>query len=161
MPAKSPVPKNSLSVRRSLGLFYALPVLFVLGLFGYMAYNKITHRGPPVRQISTTPFTTVKIKDLEAKLFAQGDTMRAPGDDLFIEFRDSQGKLVNVGKVEFEMVLNMPNAVMHSIGKVLPTATPGQYRTTVEPGLGGDWTGTIRFSGPQGTAETNFPVKVR
>jgi hypothetical protein len=159
MSKKSPA-KSKPSVRRFLQLFYALPVLFVLGLFGFMAYNKITHRGPPVRQISSKPFTSVKIDGLDAQLFAQGDVLRAPGDDLFIEFRDSQGKLVEVGNVEFELVLNMPTTVMHSIGKVFPTATPGQYRTTVEPGLGGDWTATLRFSGAHGTAGTNFLVKV-
>jgi hypothetical protein len=156
----SPTPKSPRSVRRLLQIFYALPVLFVLGLFAYMAHSKITHQGPPVRKISATPFASVKVNGLDAHFFAQGDAPRAAGDDLFIEFRDNQGKLIDVGDVDFELILHMSNAVMHSIGKVMRTATPGQYRTTLEPGLAGQWTATIRFSGTRGKGETNFLVKV-
>jgi hypothetical protein len=167
MPKKTPSPKAGGSVRRSPQLFYALPVLFVLGLFGFMAFNKYTHRGPPVRQMSSKPFTSIKIDGLDAQFFAQTDAVRAAGSDLFIEFRNSQGTLADVGTVDFEMVLDVTNAVTHAIdavlhsnGKVMRTATPGQYRTTVEPGLAGEWTATLRFSGAQGTAKTNFLVKV-
>src|SRR5580658_1149135 len=100
------------SIRRWLWLFYALPVLFVLGLCGYMAYVSATHQGPPKRKISAAPFATVKIQGLEAHLFAQGDALRAAGNDLFIEFRDPQGKLTDVGEVSFMLVLNMRGAVM-------------------------------------------------
>jgi hypothetical protein len=154
------------SIRRWLSIFYALPVLFVLGICGYAAYNRATHRGPPKRKISAAPFATIKIQGLEAHLFAQGDALRASGNDLFIEFRDPQGNLTDVGDVSFELVLKVmeknagPVAVMHSIGKVMRTATPGQYRTTLDPGLAGEWTATLRFSGPRGKAEANLPVKV-
>jgi hypothetical protein len=165
MPQQTPAPKSSLSVRRSLLMFYALPVLLVLGMCGYLAYNRLTRQPAPVRKISGTPFASVKIAGLDARLFTEGDALRASGNDLFIEFRDAQGKLAEVGEVSFELVLKVlvdgkPNAIMHSIGKVMRTSTPGQYRTTLDPGLAGDWTATLRFSGPLGQAETNFPVKV-
>jgi hypothetical protein len=144
-----------------LQLFYALPVLFVLGLCGYMAYRSAMHKAPPVRRISSAPFASVKINGLDAHFFTQGDTLRAAGNDLFIEFRDGQGKLAEVGDVALELVLKMPGAVMHSIGKVMRTATPGQYRTTLEPGVAGEWTATLRFSGPRGQAEESFSVKVQ
>jgi hypothetical protein len=160
LPKNSPQSKSGPSVRALLQLFYTLPVLFVLGLCGYMAYAKLAHKGPPVRKISSTPFTSVKINGLDAHFFTQGDTLRASGNDLFIEFRDSQGKLIDVGAVEFWLVLNMPTAVMRSRGIVNRTATPGQYRTTVEPSMGGDWTATLSFSGPRGKGETNFLTKV-
>jgi hypothetical protein len=144
-----------------LQLFYALPVLLVLGLCGYMAYRSATHQKPPVRQISSAPFATVKMDGLDVRFFTQGDALRAAGNDLFIEFRDAQGKMADVGDVSFELVLKMPDAVMHSIGKVFGTSTPGQYRTTLEPGLAGEWTATVRFSGRRGKAETSFTVKVK
>jgi hypothetical protein len=156
----SPTPKSNPSVRRTLQLFYALPVLFVLGLCSYVAYVKVAHKAPPVRKISSAPFALVKINGLDARLFAQGDSLRASGNDVFIEFRDDKNKLTDVGDVEFDLVLKMPAAVMHSIGKVLRTATPGQYRTTIEPGMGGDWTATLSFSGPRGKGETNLLIKV-
>jgi hypothetical protein len=160
MPKNSPTPKSGPSVRVLLQLFYALPVLFVLGLCGYMAYRSMTHKAPPVRRISSAPFATVKIDGLDAHFFTQGDALRAAGNDLFIEFRDGQGKLAEVGDVSFELVLKMPGAVMHSIGKVMRTATPGQYRTSLEPGVAGEWKATLRFSGSRGHAEASFSVKV-
>jgi hypothetical protein len=160
MPEKTTQSKKRPSVRVLLQLFYALPVLFVLGLCSYMAYRSLAHKPPPVRKISSAPFAMVKIDGLDARLFTQGNALRAAGNDLFIEFRDGQQKLTDVGEVNLELVLKMTNAVLHSIGKVLRTATPGQYRTTVEPGLAGEWTATVGYSGPHGQAETNFPVKV-
>ena len=160
MPKNMPTPNSGPSVRRLLQVFYALPVLFILGLCGYMAYRSLAHKAPPVRRISSTPFASVKINGLDAHFFTQGDALRASGNDLFIEFRDGQGKLTDVGDVAFELVLKMPGAVLHSIGKVLRTATPGQYRTAMEPGLAGEWRATLRFSGPRGPAETSFSVKV-
>jgi hypothetical protein len=159
-PTPTPTPASGQRVRRWLSLFYALPVLFVVGLVGYMAHSRATHQGPPVRKISATAFASVKINGLEAHLFAQGDALRASGNDLFIEFRDAHGNLADVGDVEFELVLKMPGSIMHSIGKVMRTATPGQYRTILDPGLAGEWTATLSFSGPRGKAEAAFPVKV-
>ncbi|HUD47935.1 MAG TPA: FixH family protein [Candidatus Baltobacteraceae bacterium] len=152
--------KQRSGVRKLLYLFYALPFLLVVGVCGYLAYNSLVHKPPPVRKISAKPFATVKIGDLTAGLFTQGDTLQASGNDLFIEFRDAQGKLVDAGEVTFELDLHMPGMVMHSIGKVLPTSTPGQYRTTVEPQMAGGWTAKITISGPHHKAEASVPVKV-
>ncbi len=150
-----------MKVRTVLKLFYALPVLFVLGLCGFVIWSRATHQGLPVRHISNKPFATVPIAGLTANLFTQGDQLRAAGNDLFIEFRDGQGNLADVGEVTFELEMKMPEMVMHSIGKVMRTATPGQYRTTVDPQMAGDWAGKIGFAGPRGNAETNFSAIVK
>jgi hypothetical protein len=97
---------------------------------------------------------------LTANLFTQGDVLRASGNDVFIEFRDPAGQLVDVGNVSLVLSLEMRDMVMHSIGKVLATATPGQYRTTVEPQMAGVWAAKISFTGPQGKGEASLPVKV-
>jgi hypothetical protein len=156
----APPVKKPVGVRALLYLFYAVPVVFVLGVTGYLGYGSFLHKPPPVRKISGPPFVTVKIKDLTANLFTEGNTLRAAGNDLFIEFRDAHGVLIDVGDVTFELGLKMPDLVMHSLGKVLRTSTPGQYRTTVEPQMAGDWTAKITISGSQGTNETSFPLKV-
>ncbi len=152
--------KRGPSLRAALPLLYALPVLFVLGVCGYLAYGRLSHQGPPVRKISAAPFATIKIQGLEARLFTQGNSLLAAGNDLFIEFRDSQGKLAEVGEVSLVLVLQMPGSVMRSTGIVNHTATPGQYRTTLEPGMAGEWQATLTFSGPKGKAEAVFAVKV-
>ncbi|HZM03975.1 MAG TPA: hypothetical protein VFC44_13270 [Candidatus Saccharimonadales bacterium] len=148
------------NVRNALKLFYALPILFVLGICGYLGWNHATHQTLPVRNISTQPFATVPIKGLAASLFTVGNQMHASGNDLFIEFRDARSNLVDVGAVNLELELKMPNMVMHSIGKVLRTATPGEYRTTVEPQMAGDWRATLGFNGSHGNGETNFTLAV-
>ncbi|MGA2174144.1 MAG: hypothetical protein ABSH38_04075 [Verrucomicrobiota bacterium] len=161
MADKAPTPKAGSSVRTLLQAFYALPIVCVLGIFGYLAYSRLTHQAPPVRQISAKPFATVALNGLTANLFTQGDTLRASGNDLFLEFRDPAGKLVDVGDVSLELGLKMPDVVIHSIGKVLRTATPGQYRTTLEPQMAGDWTAQITFTGPKGQGQASLPVKVK
>lgn len=148
-------------VKTALKIFYAWPVVFALVIFGYLIWLKATHQGPPTHHISSTPFATVAIAGLQANLFTDGDQLRASGDDLFIEFRDQKNNLVDVGNVTFELNMNMPDMVMHSMGKVMRTGTAGQYRSAVEPQMAGDWTGKISFTGPRGTAETNFPVAVK
>jgi hypothetical protein len=156
-----PKGKKGFGSRAMLFLFYAAPFIVVLGVVGVLGYNRLAHKPPPTREISTSPFAAVKIKNLTASLYAQGDTLRALGNDVFIEFRDAAGKLVDVGDVTFELDLHMPNMVMHSIGKVLRTATPGQYRTSIEPQMGGEWTAKITISGADGTADATLPLKVK
>ncbi len=148
-------------MRKALKVFYALPIVLVLGLCGYVVWTGATHQGPPVRRISNKPFATVSINGLTANLFTQGDELRAAGNDLFIEFRDGQSNLTDVGEATLELDMKMPDMVMHSIGKVMRTATPGQYRTTVDPQMAGDWMAKIGFSGPRGSAATNFPATVK
>jgi hypothetical protein len=155
-----PTVKKRFGTRALLVLFYGAPVVFVLGVCGYIGYSRLTHKPPPVREISAQAFATVKISDLTASFYTQGSALRASGADLFIEFRNAQGKLVDVGDVTFELSLHMPDMVMHSIGKVLKTSTPGQYRTTVEPQMGGKWTAKITIAGPQGKAESSLPLDV-
>ncbi len=149
------------SVRRGLWALYALPVIMVLAIVGILVYNRVTHQPPPVRKISGVPFKTIGIDGLKANFFAQGDVLRAAGDDLFIEFRDAKGSLADVGAVTLLFALKMQNSVLHSIPTVNRTATPGQYRSAIQPGVAGEWTATIGFSGSSyGKLETNFVVKI-
>jgi hypothetical protein len=157
----APAAKAGPKTRTLLTIFYALPIIFVLGLCAYVVWGRITHQGLPVRHISNKPFATVSINDLTANLFTQGDQLRAAGNDLFIEFRDRQRNLADVGEVTLELDMKMPDMVMHSIGKVMRTATPGQYRTTLDPQMAGEWMGKIGFSGPRGNEATNFPAAVK
>jgi hypothetical protein len=143
-----------------LYLFYALPVFAVVWFSGQMAYNSLAHKPPPVREISTKPFATLNMNDLDVSLYGQGAALQAAGNDVFIEFRDAGGKLVDTGEVTFELSLHMQGMVMHSIGKVFRTATPGQYRTTIEPQMAGDWTARITIDGAHGKAEASLTLKV-
>jgi len=154
------ISKSPPNVRTALGIFYALPVLFALGIFGFLFWQRATHQGPPVRHVSGMPFNSIPIGGLMAKFFTDGPQLRAAGDDVIIEFRDSKHQLADVGDVTFELALKSPDFVMHSIGKVLRTSTTGQYRTTMNPQMAGVWTATVSYSGPRGKGEASFSTTV-
>jgi hypothetical protein len=147
--------------RTLLKVFYILPIAFVLVLVADLAYKRMAHKPPPVRPISTKPFASVAINGLTANLFTQGDALRASGNDIFLEFRDAAGQPVDVGDVSLILTLNMPDMVMHSMGRVMPTATAGQYRTTLEPQMAGTWTAKISFTNPKTKGEATLPVTVK
>lgn len=160
MPALPEPGKPAPSFRTLLKTFYALPVLFILGLLAVMAYNRVTNQPPPVRKVSSVPFASIPIAGVTANLFTEGPALRAAGGDVMIEFRDAAGKLVNMGDVNFSLSLKAPGLVMDSIGKVFKTSTPGQYRTMVSPAMAGDWTVKIVITNSSGAVEATAPVKV-
>ncbi len=160
MEAAPQIPKASARVRMIVKVFYALPVLLVVVMGGYLVWARHAAGRLPAHVMPATPFLTEKIDGLSANLFTQAGGFRASGNDLFIEFRDARGNLVDVGNVDFDLHLSTTNMVMHSLGKVLRTATPGQYRTTVEPQLAGEWDAKLSFSGPRGNARANLLVNV-
>jgi hypothetical protein len=135
-------------------------MLFVLALICYLGRNRAPHPSLPVLDPTALPFASVPMGGLTASLFTASDQMHPTGNDLFIQFRDARKNLVDVGDVNLEMELKHPGMVMHSIGKVLRTTTPGQYRTTVAPQMAGDWVATIGFAGSHGTFQTNLTVPV-
>ena len=154
-------PKDSKRLKTFFKLLYIVPPLMAFGIFGYLAWNRLSGKPPPAHVLSGKPFLTTRIDGLSANFFTQGDQLRAAGNDLFIEFRDVGGGFADVGDVHFELGLKTPNVVMHSIGKVFRTGTPGQYRTTIQTQLGGDWTATLGYAGARGSVETNFNISVK
>jgi hypothetical protein len=148
-------------VRRWLNLFYAAPLLSVLGIYGYLLYTRLNHTPSPERVISTGPFFTINFSSVTASLFAAGHQLHPAGNDLYVEFRDSHNQLTNVGDVSLELSLQMPGMVMHSLGKVFPTSTPGRYRTFIEPQMGGEWSTRLAFKSAVGSSETNFSLTVK
>jgi len=142
-----------------LKLFYLLPVIVVVGIVGYLATNR--SKTPPVHVMSGRPFATTPITNLTATLFTPGGQLGPAANDVFIEFRDPAGKLVDVGEVRFELGLTAPGAIMHSIFKVLRTSTPGQYRAAVAPQIAGEWKAKLTLAAPLAPAQATFLVSVK
>jgi hypothetical protein len=65
------------------------------------------------RKITSRPFATQTVNDLTVKLMAPGGQLRKGDNNVLIEFRDSGGKLVDVGDVNFTIDMNMPGMAMH------------------------------------------------
>jgi len=78
-----------------------------------------------------------------------------------MEFRDSDGQLVDVGDVNFIIDMNMPGMVMRAGGPAQKIGTTGQYRAKVKADMAGDWNAKISFQGPRGHGETNFSISAR
>ena len=142
-----------------LKVFYLLPVAVVLGVVGWMALNR--GKPPPVHVMSDRPFATTPITNLTANLFTSENHLGPAGNDVFIEFRDAGGRLVDVGDVQFELGPTGPAVVLHNVFKALRTSTPGQYRVTVRPQIVGEWQAKLIFTGPSTGAEASFPVTVK
>ena len=142
-----------------LKIFYLLPVIVVAGVVGYLATNR--SKMPPVHVMSGRPFASTAITNLTASLFTPGGQLGPAANDVFIEFRDNAGKLVDVGEVRFELGLTAPGAIMHSLFKVLRTSTPGQYRATVVPQIAGEWKATLSLTAPSTPAHATFLVNVK
>ena len=140
-------------------LFYLLPVVVVLGLVGFLVLNRSK---PPVRVMTGRPFDTTPITNLTASLFTAENQLGPAGNDVFIEFRDAGGRLVDVGNVRFELGLAGPTNILHvTFNKVLRTSTPGQYRVTVHPQIAGEWQAKLTITNLSASAEASFPVSVK
>jgi hypothetical protein len=111
--------------------------------------------------MSGRPFATTPITNLTANLFTAENHLGPAGNDVFIEFRDAAGRLVDVGDVRIELGLSGPAVVLHNVFKALRTSTPGQYRVTVRPQIVGEWQAELVITGPSASAEASFPVTVK
>jgi hypothetical protein len=98
-------------------------------------------------------YLTVKLMDPAGQL-QKGD------NNVLIEFRDSDGQLVDVGDVNFTIDMNMPGMAMRGGGPSQKTAAPGQYRAKVKADMAGDWNAKISFKGPHGEGQTNFALNI-
>jgi hypothetical protein len=142
-----------------LKFLYLLPVAVVLGLLAGLVLNR--SKPPPTRFLSGRPFLSAPITNLTASLFAAGNQLGPAENDLFIQFRDAGGDLVDVGDVQFELTLPAPDNILHKSWKALRTSTAGQYRVTVHPEIAGVWQAKLVINGPSASAEASFPVTVK
>src|SRR5438270_167685 len=65
--------------------------------------------------------------------------LRNGQNDLVIEFKNSKGEYVDVGKVNLNLEMNMPGMMMHGDTSVAPTGKTGRYKAAVKPTMVGDW----------------------
>ena len=108
-----------------------------------------------------TAFATQTVGGLTITLLHPHGQLRAAANEAFIEFRNADGELVDAGEVKLNLGMNMTGMVMHSGATVKRTDTPGRYRVEITPDMGGDWTASLSFDGPQGPSETSFTVNVK
>ena len=153
----APEPSDRVPRRRGRNLLVSVVVVVLLAVGGYFAWQKFVPSGGP---ISGRPFATQKVNDLTVTLIHPKGQLVFAQNGFLIEFRDSNGELVDVGTVRFALDMNMPGMVMHNTATVKSTGTPGQYRATIKPEMAGGWVAKLEYDGPRGKGEVSFPVTV-
>ena len=116
---------------------------------------------PGSAESAGTPFATKTAGGLTITLLHPHGQLRGAANEAFIEFRNAGGELVDAGNVKLNLGMNMAGMVMHSGATIKRADTPGRYRVEVTPDMGGDWTASLSFDGPQGHSETSFTVTVK
>jgi hypothetical protein len=113
------------------------------------------------RKITSPPFATQTVNDLTVKLTAPVGQLQKGDNNVLIEFRDSDGRLVDVGDVNFTIDMNMPGMVARGGGPAEKTGTIGQYRAEVRAAMAGYWRAKISFDGPHGHGQQSFSVTAK
>jgi len=112
-------------------------------------------------KITSPPFATQTVNDLTVTLRAPASQLQKGDNNILIEFRDSDGQLVDVGDVNLTIDMNMPGMAMHGGGPTQKTGTAGQYRAKVKADMAGDWRARVSYQGPKRNGQTTFPINVR
>jgi hypothetical protein len=143
-------------VRRHLPGIIAITVIAIGLIYGA---SFVWHKAS-ARKTTSPPFATQTVNDLTVNLMAPAGQLQKGDNNVLIEFRDSDGQLVDVGNVNFTIDMNMPGVVMHGGGPAQKTGTTGQYRAEVRADMAGDWNAKLSFKGPHGEGQTNFAVNI-
>ena len=146
------------SFARFLVTALAIAALGIGGYYGWQRFGGKLTGGP---ESAGTAFATRTAGGLTITLLHPLGQLRAAANEAFVEFRNADGELVDAGEVKLNLGMNMTGMVMHSGATVKRTDTPGRYRVEITPDMGGDWTASVSFDGPQGPSETSFSVNVR
>ena len=113
------------------------------------------------RNMTSTPFAIETVNDLTVKVMAPAGQLEKGDNNVLIEFRDSDGKLVDAGDVNFTIDMNMPGMQMHEGATVQRKGTAGQYRAKIKVGMAGDWTAKLSYEGPRGSGQTSFNLNTK
>ncbi len=95
---------------------------------------------------------------LDVVMLSESDTLRQGKGSLVLEFRDSAGKLVDVGTVTVNATMTMPGmAPMFGDNSVKQTDTKGRYEVATDLGMAGTWRFTVAWNGPAGNGSVSMP----
>ena len=100
------------------------------------------------------------IGNLTVTLSSSSGQIKHGGDQLFITFKDSSGKPVDVGAaaLTFHMPQMASMPAMNDSATLTTTDTPGVYSAKATIETAGEWQAQISFEGPAGKGQTSFSV---
>src|SRR5437868_3363388 len=158
---KTPLVPPALAVSRQnrqrlfkwIALIVGLIAIFYVGQFGWQKLRP--------GQIPGAPFLTQNVNDLAVNFIAPEGQLHTGNNEIFLEFRDGNGQLIDVGNVKFDLNMNMPGMQMHSGGTIERTNRSGRYRVKIKIDMAGDWNAKLSYDGPHGKGKTIFNVNTK
>jgi Cu(I)/Ag(I) efflux system membrane protein CusA/SilA len=133
-------------------------ILIAIGLIYGASF--VWHKAS-AKKITSPSFATQTVNDLTINLMAPTGQLQKGDNNVLIEFRDSDGQLVDVGDVNFTIDMNMPGMQVHEGGPAQKTGTAGQYRAKVKADMAGDWNARVSYDGPHGKGQRSFSVTAK
>ena len=98
---------------------------------------------------------------LDVVLLSDGDALQQGKGGFVLEFRDSQGNLVDVGTVNVSASMIMSGmAPMLGDNTVMPSDTRGRYHVASDFSMAGTWRLQISWDGPAGKGSATVPGSV-
>ena len=100
------------------------------------------------------------IGNLTVTLSSSSGQLKHGSDEFFITFKDSSGKLVDVGAaaLTFHMPQMASMPAMNDSATLTTMDTPGVYRAKANIETAGEWQAQVSFEGPAGKGQTSFSV---
>lgn len=115
--------------------------------------TKVTDTGKSIKSAPVGNNLTVTLSNKDGAL-------KNGNNDFLISFKDSSGKLIEVGAVglNFQMPTMGTMPAMNNAATFTTTGTPGVYQGKVKLESAGDWQAQLSYEGPAGKGKTSFSV---
>jgi len=143
---------------RPLAAVAALVVVIGLSAFGWQTYRSRAGIGPPS---GLTTIQQVTAGSLGIALLSATGPLRTGRNAYTIEFRSTDGALIDVGTVRATANMPMPGMVMPGGVELHRTSVPGRYEATAEFGMAGAWQMALEWDGPAGRGSVSFEGAVQ
>ena len=108
-----------------------------------------------------TELQRIKSGGLEIVVLSPHEALKHGKDTLVIEFRSTDGKLVDVGDVKGGASMSMSGTPMLGSVDVKRGDQTGQYVAETQLDMAGTWRLTLEWKGPAGAASTSFSGNVQ
>ena len=108
-----------------------------------------------------TEIQRVKSGDLDVVLLSPHDAIKHPQDSFVVEFRKSDGSLVDVGDVKASSTMPMPGSPMFGTLDVKKSATPGRYDVDAKFDMAGTWRTTITWAASGGPGSATLSANIQ
>jgi len=115
----------------------------------------------PGHTVNLTELQRVKSGTLDIVLLSPRDALRHGKDEFTIEFRASDGHLVDVGEARGGVTMSMAGTPMFGSLDVKRTNVAGRYAATGEFSVAGTSRLFIDWDGPAGRGSVTFPGAVQ